>query len=243
MTIQTDPDSPNPDAQQTSASPPAAPAAPPVRSTTGGPASRWPIVIGLAVVVVAGLVVGQVLVGRLSPRLYAGTVLQSDDPAPAMDGLAFARTRNPVDVAAFDGDLIVVFFGYTNCPDVCPAAMALTAQAVAGLSEDDQARTRVWLVSVDPERDDPETLQNYVELFNPAFDGITGSVPDIDRVSTEYGVFYQIDPTEHHDPGSHYLVDHTASLFGIGPDGALRIVWPPSVTVEELRADIQELLS
>ena len=208
---------------------------------TGWRTGRWPLVAALGAVIVLGLVVARLLVGWLSPHLYAGTILQTDDPAPTMNGLSFARTGEPVDVAAHDGDVVVVFFGYTNCPDVCPASMALAARAVSGLSEDEQARTRVWMVSVDPERDDPESLQTYVEFFDPTFDGVSGPVPDIDRVSTEYGVFYQIDPTA--AEGHHYLVDHTASLFGIGPDGALRIVWPPNVTAEQLRADIHELLS
>jgi protein SCO1/2 len=206
------------------------------------------LVVALGVVVVLGLVVGQAAVGWFSPRLYAGTVLQSNDPAPSMDGLSFARSGAPVDPAANDGDVVIVFFGYTNCPDVCPASMALAAQAVAGMSDDDQAKTKLWMVTVDPERDVPDRLQPYVEQFNPTFDGVTGESGDIERVSTEYGVFYQHDMTTGgvSDEGGRadgYLVDHTASMFGIDPDGTLRIVWPPNVTAEELRADIEALLS
>ena len=212
---------------------------------------RWPVVVGVAFAIVAGLVVSQLLVARFSPRLYAGTVLQSDDPAPSMDGLSLARTGEPVDIAAGADQVTVVFFGYTNCPDVCPASMALTAQAMAGMGVDDQARVRVLLVTVDPDRDDPTTLQTYAEQFNPTFDGVTGPIDVIDRVATEYGVFYQygdLDATpapaagDNGAPVEGYTVDHTASLFGIGPDGALRIVWPPSVTADELRADIESLL-
>jgi len=214
-------------------------------SGSNGPA--WPFVVALGVVVVLGLVVGQAAVGWFSPRLYAGTVLQSNDPAPSMDGLSFARSGTPVDPAGHDGEVVIVFFGYTNCPDVCPASMALAAQAVAGMSTDDQARTKLWMVTVDPERDVPDRLQPYVEQFNPTFDGVTGEPGDIERVSTEYGVFYQHDMTAGDlsagGTADGYLVDHTASLFGIDPDGTLRVVWPPNVTAEELRADIEALLS
>ena len=207
--------------------------------TSRGPS--WLLIAAVSAVVVLGLVVGQMAVGWFSPRLYAGTVLQSDDPAPSMEGLSFARTGAPVDAVGHDGDAVIVFFGYTNCPDVCPASMALAAQAVAGMSDDDQARTNLWMVTVDPERDVPDRLQAYVEQFNPTFDGVTGESADIERVSTEYGVFYQHDLTAV-TPSDGYLVDHTASLFGIGPDGALRIVWPPNITADELRADIEALL-
>ncbi len=80
-----------------------------------------------------------------------------------------------------------------------------------------------------------------MEFFNPAFEGISGTTPDIDRVTTGYGVFYELEPTAA-EGAEDYLVDHTASLFGIGPDGSLRIVWPPTVTAEQLQADIEELL-
>ncbi len=206
---------------------------------------RWssvPVVaVAVAATVLAGVVVARLLVGALTPHLYAGTILQGDTPAPDMDGLRFARTGEPVDVAAHDGDMVLVFFGYTNCPDVCPASMALAAQAVSGLDDDLRNRTEVWMVSVDPDRDDPDSLQTYVEFFDPAFEGVSGDTGSIDRTTTNYGVYYELEPTAA-DGADDYLVDHTASLFGIGPDGALRIVWPPTVTAEEIRADIEELL-
>ncbi len=201
-----------------------------------------PLMIGaVAAAVVAGILVARLLVTAFTPHLYVGTVLQGDTPAPDMGGLTFTRTGRPVDPAAFDDDVVLVFFGYTNCPDVCPATMALAAQAVGGLDGDDRARTEVWMVSVDPERDDAASLQTYVEFFDPAFEGVTGPTESIGRVTTNYGVYYQVDPTAA-EGADDYLVDHTASLFGIGPDGGLRIVWPPTVTADQLRTDIEELL-
>ncbi len=201
----------------------------------------WVVVVAVVAVAALGLVVGQLLFGGGGPRLYSGTVLQSDDAAPTMDGLVFARDGKPADIAAKDSDLLIVFFGYTNCPDVCPASMALAAQAVAAMDEGDQVRTDLWMVTVDPERDVPADLQQYVELFNPGFDGVTGPPEIIERVSTEYGVYYQADLSA--ESFDQYLVDHTSSLFGIEADGTLRIVWPPSITAEELQADIEALLS
>ena len=199
------------------------------------------VIVAVIAVAALGVTVARQLVPLFTPHLYSGTVLQEDTEAPSMDQLRFARTGEPVELAAKQGKLVVVFFGYTNCPDVCPASMSTAAQAVAGLSPEDQAKTEVWMVSVDPERDEAASLQSYVEFFNPDFEGIAGEVEHIDRVASGYGVYYLLEPTAA-EGADDYLVDHTASLFGIGPDGSLRIVWPPNVTAEQIRADIEELL-
>lgn len=199
------------------------------------------LMITVAATVVAGVLVARLLFGAFAPHLYAGTILQADTAAPPMADLSFTRNGEPVDVGAQHGNVVLVFFGYTNCPDVCPATMALVRQALAGLDEGDRARTDVWMVTVDPGRDDPASLQSYVEFFDPGFEGITGEVSAIDRVTVNYGVYYDLEPTAA-EGADDYLVDHTASLFGIDPGGALRIVWPPTATAEEIRADIEELL-
>ncbi len=200
-------------------------------------------VLAAAVVAVAvlGVVVGRWAIGVFSPHLYAGTVLQADEPAPSMGALSFADTGDPVDLGAESGDVVLIFFGYTNCPDICPATMSTVTRALDQLDPEERARTEVWMVSVDPGRDDAESLQTYVEFFDPEFRGVTGTVEAIDQASTQYGVFYELEPTAA-EGADDYLVDHTASLFGVGPDGALRVIWSPTVTAEELGADLRELL-
>ena len=199
------------------------------------------LVASVVVVAVLGVVVGRWVIGVFSPHLYTGTVLQADEPAPSMNGLSFADTGEPVDLGAESGDVVLVFFGYTNCPDVCPATMSTMTRALDELDPEQRERTEVWMVSVDPGRDDAQELQTYVEFFDPEFRGVTGTVEAIDQVSTQYGVFYQLEPTAA-EGADDYLVDHTASVFGIGPDGALRVIWSPTVTPEQLGADLRELL-
>lgn len=203
--------------------------------------SRLGLVAAIVVVGVLGLVVGRWLVGAMSPHLYAGTVLQSDEPAPSMELLSFADTGQPVDVGAEAGKVVLVFFGYTSCPDVCPATMSTVTGALDRLDADQKSMVEVWMVTVDPERDQPESLQQYVEFFNPEFRGVSGPVDVIDQVASQYGVFYQLGP-EAAEGSDDYLVDHTASLFGIGPDGALRVIWAPTTTAEQLSADLDDLL-
>ncbi len=204
---------------------------------------RWPKVLlgALAAFLLVGLGF-RILVGSLSPHLYAGTVFQFDEPASPLDGIYLADGTE-VDLAAYEGELLLVFFGYTFCPDVCPTTLSGAAQAIEGLDADTQERVNLLMVSVDPTRDDPETTNRYAQFFSPQFLGASGDVAAIDRAASLYGIYYDIREPEAADQPENYLVDHTATLMGITPDGVLRIVWPPDISVDLLRADIAELLS
>jgi protein SCO1/2 len=215
----------------------------PVPHPSAAAAARRNRRLRTAVFVVAGvglgLVVAIALVGRFRPHLYAGTVLQGDEPAPALDGLAYAD-GTPVDLGAYDGEVVLVFFGYTNCPDVCPTTLADAAGAVERLGTADAARTNLIMVSVDPARDDLATLDEYVAFFDAGFRGAGGTTEAIDRAASAYGVFYRLDEP---DASGDYLVDHTGTLMGVGPDGAVRVIWGPGIGPDALAADIEALLS
>ncbi|MEZ5411366.1 MAG: SCO family protein [Acidimicrobiales bacterium] len=191
--------------------------------------------MGVILAVLALVVVGPRVVARFQPHLYAGTVLQSDRPAPSLEGLTFT-SGEPVTMQALEGDVTLVFFGYTNCPDVCPTTMAALGRTVAGLSPGERERVRVLMVSVDPARDDASTLERYVTSFDPTFEGVRGPDDVTNRIASLYGVYFAPD-----DAGGS-TIDHSASLIGIGPDGALRVVWPPNVTEQALASDVRALL-
>lgn len=188
--------------------------------------------------VLLGLVAARFLVSTFQPHLYSGTVLQSPAPAPAMEGLTLA-SGEPFDITAYDGDVVLLYFGYTNCPDVCPTTLSDAARVRASLSGDDRDRTHLIMVSVDPARDRLPDLQSYVEFFDPDFLGLGGSADDIHTAATKYGIYYVLNEG---DVETGYTVDHTANLLGVGPDGRLRVVWAPDVSSDDLAADIQELL-
>ena len=201
---------------------------------------KWAkITFAVVLAVGAGVVVSRTAVSAFRPHLYAGTVLQGGTPAPPMDGIHLASGEE-VDMNSWGGDVVLVYFGYTHCPDVCPTTLSTAAQAITDLSDKNQERTQLLMVSVDPARDTSDSLQEYVEFFDPDFLGATGDVSDIDRVASQYGVFYELGEGTI-DEG--YTVDHTATLMGIGPDGELRIVWPPDATADQMSSDIKELLS
>lgn len=195
--------------------------------------------LGLVLAVaLLGVITARFLVSTFQPHLYSGTVLQSPSPAPAMDGLTLA-SGEPLDIAAYDGDVVLLYFGYTNCPDVCPTTLSGAARARSSLSSEDRERTHLLMVSVDPARDPLPELQSYVEFFDTDFLGVGGSADDIHTAATRYGIYYVLNEG---DVESGYTVDHTANLLGIGPDGRLRVVWAPDVSSDALAADIQELL-
>lgn len=196
---------------------------------------------GLLVLVIAVLV-GRTLLGSVAPHFYAGTVLQGDQPAAALEGIYYGNGAE-VDLAEFEDELVLIYFGYTFCPDVCPTTLSGVSRAIEQLDSDDQDRTHLLMVSVDPGRDDPAKTDAYAQFFDPRFRGATGEVAAIDRATSLYGIFYSIDPPEEGADHDDYVVNHTATLMGITPDGALRIVWPPEITPEQLQADIHELLS
>ena len=210
---------------------------PPAASGRGG-RGRLGVAIAVLAVVAIGVVTALWLVAQFRPHLYAGTVLQGDEPAPSLAELTYAD-GSPVDVTAFEGDVVLVFFGYTNCPDICPTTLADVSGARERLGGDDAERVHLIMVSVDPDRDDAGSLQDYVGFFDPSFRGAAGEVAAIDRAASAYGVFYRLGEPEA-DGG--YLVDHTGTLMGIGPDGAVRVVWPSGVGSEALAADLDALL-
>ncbi len=136
------------------------------------------------------------------------------------------------------GRVVVLFFGYTHCPDVCPATMAQLAKVYRGLSPAQRARVRVAFVTVDPQRDDPRALKRYVDLFDGAFIGLTGSESALDPVYAAYHVFHQRLPGK----GSAYLVTHGSSVYLIGPNGDLRVLHDWDDPEPSFAADVKELL-
>jgi protein SCO1/2 len=196
---------------------------------------RWWLLVGVAAVLVAA---GAFLVPRLRPHVFSGQVLQSPGPAPDLEGLVL-NTGEPARLADFAGRVVVLYFGFTHCPDVCPTTLSALARAVAGLGPEGDD-VQVLMVSVDPERDTPRLLGEYVASFDHRFLGVTGTGEAVDRVAALYGIYY----AKVSDPSmaDGYTVDHTASVMVIDRDGFLRVVYPPGVTPAQLTPDLRELV-
>jgi len=195
---------------------------------------RWPwVVAGAVLLFVMGLIAG----GLFRPYVYNGAVIQSSASAPPMDGLVYS-TGEEVDIEALQGDVVLIYFGYTFCPDLCPTMLATVDRAMESLGEKG-SRITTMMVTVDPSRDTIDGVGDYVRIFNDEFRGVWGEEDSVRSVATQYGVTFEYDEP---DEDGYYLVAHTASLIAVDPEGALRLLYPVGVTVEELAADLGELL-
>jgi protein SCO1/2 len=125
----------------------------------------------------------------------------------------------PRTLADYRGKAVVMFFGYTQCPDVCPTTLAELAEAMKRLGPDAD-RVQVLFVTVDPERDTPDLLSKYVPAFDPRFVGLYGDADATARTAKEFKIIYQKQPGQ--TPGT-YTMDHSAGTFVFDPDGKLRV--------------------
>jgi protein SCO1/2 len=124
-------------------------------------------------------------------------------------------------LADFKGRAVVLFFGYTHCPDVCPTTMAELVDALKQLGPDDAKRVQVLFVTVDPARDTPEVLGQYVAAFDPAFIGLrAANDAQLQKVAKDFRVYYAKSPGKTPDS---YTMDHTAASYVFDPDGKLRL--------------------
>lgn len=139
-------------------------------------------------------------------------------------------------LADFRGKAVMIFFGFTQCPDICPTALSRAVE-VGRLLGDDAARLQVIFVSVDPERDVPEVLEAYTRAFDPAFLGLHATVENTRKVAEDFRVFYRKVPT-----GGSYTMDHTATSYVYDPQGRLRLAVSHQSPAESIAADIRSLL-
>ena len=178
------------------------------------------------------------LAGSASPPSAGGVAL----PGGVTIGGPFSLTDGDgraVTEADFRGKLALVFFGFTFCPDVCPTELQAVAQAMDLLGPQ-AGEVRPLFITVDPERDTPAKMKEYVALFHPAITGLTGTPAQVAQAARAWRVYYaKVTP-----PGaSDYLMDHSAFTYLMGVDGALRAIFRPGVSAEELAAAIRANLS
>jgi protein SCO1/2 len=194
----------------------------------------WLFVTGLILGLALILGAGWVWMNR--NYQYNGVVI--DPPAPAADFTLTDQHGQPFRLSDQRGKAAIIFFGYTNCPDVCPITLSEFKRIKAMLGDNADQVAFIY-ITVDPERDTVARLAEYLPNFDPQFIGLTGDLPALEQVWKAYGVYQQ-----KQDAGSAagYLVDHSTRTYLIDPDGAWRINFPYGMEPEKIVRDIRQVL-
>jgi protein SCO1/2 len=167
-----------------------------------------------------------------------GAVLTEPYAVPATpltdtDGAAYSLADDT------DKRLTLVFFGYTNCPDICQVVMSTLASAMTRLDDADREQVDVVFVTTDPARDDEATLRDYLDRIDPTFIGLTGPLPTIIDIGSDLAI-----AVEHGEklPSGGYDVTHGTSVLGIDSDDEVPIVWTQGTSATQFAADVHQLL-
>ena len=209
-------------------------------NSQASPASRF-ILKGVIIIILA------TAAGILSARFFLQRTVIQDELAATR--FPVAREIQPFELvdhhnqvfdnAALEKHWSFLFFGYTYCPDVCPTTLSVL-NSIAQRLQDTDADIRFVMVTVDPERDTPERLAEFVTYFNGDFLGVTGTDQGLEQLTRQLGILYErVQP----EPGSEaYLMDHTAAVFLFDPDGRYHAVFSPPLSVDTIASVFRKML-
>ncbi len=199
---------------------------------------------GIYVLLALGLVIGAVSVWSVYENRQS---VRQASAVPELGGdfRLTDHTGKSVTQADYAGKYVLIFFGYTFCPDVCPTGLQTVASALDELG-DDVDRVQPLFVSVDPLRDTPDVMAEYVDAFHPRMIGLTGTDRQIRDIAKAYRVYY----ASGRDPDSKtpaadddYLVSHSAFTYLMGPDTKFRFLFPHGTTPEQMSEKIRQTIA
>jgi protein SCO1/2 len=176
---------------------------------------------------------------QLLPQPYTFRGSAIEPPVPAKDFALQTHAGQPFTLSEQRGKVVLLFFGYTSCPDVCPATLGEYKKIATQLGER-AAEVQFVMITADPERDSPEQMANYITAFNPNFLGLTGSQEALQAVYDAYGAFVEKEETT---GATGYLVMHTSRIYVIDQNNNLRLTFPFGMAAEAMAADLYHLLS
>ena len=195
------------------------------------------LVPGVLVLLLLGLLAGALLWQPQTPGNEHLT-LAPDNTVVGGDFRLIGNT-GPVALSDFRGQVVVLYFGYTWCPDICPTGLAALTAALNQLNATEQQQVQALFVSVDPERDDPQRLAQYTAYFHPRIMGLSGDLATLKSVARQYGAsFNKVETGD-----ANYPVDHTADLYLIGRDGQLATTLPHGAAPETILQSLHNLLA
>ena len=201
--------------------------------------SRNTFIAAAIVLAIAAAVAGAWFAARLAtPELPEhARVLSTPRPIPHVP--AVDQAGNPFGHAELEGRWTIAFFGFTYCPDICPATLQVLASARRLLDDlPERDRPAVVMISVDPERDVPERLAEYVPFYHPEFRGVMVPAEYLPELARSFGAAYAYSPLGE----DAYTVDHTASLFLVNRDAQVAAVFPTPHRAEDIAADMRRII-
>jgi protein SCO1/2 len=193
----------------------------------------WAGILSLAVIAIAVLL----FLVFARPLGFKGT--SYSEPYPIAPQIELTKSNGETfRLSDQKGKIVLLFFGYTSCPDVCPTTLAELKLVMDDLGDKAES-VQVVFVSVDPVRDTPEKIQKYVEHFNQGFVGLSGTTDELKDTWTNYGIFREVVQS---DSAFGYIVNHTARTYLIDADGNLRLSYGFQTPVEDIVSDLKILL-
>ncbi len=181
-----------------------------------------------------GVILYQLFVVKSNSNFY-GNSFEREVP----DFTLTDQDGSRVSLGDFKGKAVFVFFGYVHCPDICPVTLSTLNNVMTELGNDSE-NVQVLFVTIDPERDDQETLKNYVPFFNKSFIGLTGTPDEIKTVADSFGAYYLKEET---GSESGYFMGHTSSIYLLDPGGEIVLRYPQGkMDPKEIAKDIKRIL-
>ena len=163
------------------------------------------------------------------------------ESAAVQEGFTLDSPEGALSLKDLRGKVVLLFFGFTSCADVCPISLATISHAFSYLNDDELKMSRSLFISLDPGRDTLERLKEYTGYFHPNIIGVTGTMKELGRVAKIYGVNFEKKETP--DSALGYMIYHSAKIFVIGPQGELRKTFPHNIDARLLLQQIRSLLS
>lgn len=199
-----------------------------------------PWVLGLMVIVIAGAGFGIWNLATEAPHDWRGAAY--DPPRTGVDFTLTDQDGERLSTTELEGKVVLLYFGYTHCPDFCPATL-IDFQRVKQALGDDADQVAFVMVSVDPERDTPEVLTEYLDYFDPSFIGLTGSEEELAPITQEFGIYASAgDATPQSNGEDVYWVDHSTKTYVLNKDGELAIEYAFGTSAEDITADVEHLI-
>jgi protein SCO1/2 len=195
--------------------------------------SKTILLIALLLALGIGMAV-LILSYRNAQPTFRGIVIEP--PYPVGD-FTVQSDQGEIHLSDFRGKVVLLYFGYLYCPDVCPTTMVKISQALDQVGND-ASKVQTIFISVDPERDTPQTLGEYARAFSPEFIGATSTPENIAVIARQFGIYYEKRPAP---SGTGYLIDHTAVVWILDPLGNLYLEWPFGFEVEDMAADLKAM--